>query len=248
MHEVMTSQFWLGLGAIVWVNIILSGDNAVVIALAARSLPQKQQKQAVFWGAAAAVVLRVVLTVVAVELLRLPYLKIIGGALLFWIALKLLMPEDDDGDDVVSSSHLMGAIKTILIADLVMSLDNVIAVAAVAKGSFMLLVLGLLISIPLVVYGATMLMVLMDRYPVIITVGAALIGFVAGEMMVTDPVVVGWFEQTAHWMVDLEVLNVAGHKLEVSVAGLMGAILVVVAGKWLARRKRAKGEDRAAGA
>jgi YjbE family integral membrane protein len=248
MQEVMTSQFWLGLGAIVWVNIILSGDNAVVIALAARSLPEKQQKQAVFWGAAAAVVLRVVLTVVAVELLRLPYLKIIGGALLFWIALKLLMPEDDDGDDVVSSSHLVGAIKTILIADLVMSLDNVIAVAAVAKDSFMLLVLGLLISIPLVVYGATMLMKLMARYPAIITVGAALIGFVAGEMMVTDPVVIGWFEQSAYWMVDLEVLNVAGHKLEVSVAGLIGAILVVVAGKWLARRKQAKTEDRAAGA
>src|SRR5215467_482776 len=246
MHEVMTSQFWLGLGAIVWVNVILSGDNAVVIALAARALPEKQQKQAVFWGAAAAVVLRIVLTVVAVELLRLPYLKIIGGALLLWIALKLLMPEDNDGDDVVSSSHLMGAIKTILIADLVMSLDNVIAVAAVAKGSFVLLVLGLLISIPLVVYGATMLMRLMDRYPAIITIGAALIGFVAGEMAVTDPVVIGWFEQSAHWMVDLEVLNVAGHALEVSVAGLMGAVLVVVVGKWLGQRKQTRGQDRAA--
>ena len=246
MHEVMTSQFWLGLGAIIWVNIILSGDNAVVIALAARSLPQKQQKQAVFWGAAAAVVLRVVLTVVAVELLRLPYLKLVGGALLFWIALKLLIPEDDGGDDVTSSSHLMGAIKTILIADLVMSLDNVIAVAAVAKGSFVLLVLGLLISIPLVVYGATMLMRLMDRYPAIITVGAALIGFVAGEMAVTDPVAIGWFEQNAHWMVDLEVLAVAGYRLEVSVAGLIGAILVVVVGKWLAQRKHANTEDRAA--
>src|SRR5215467_7484921 len=247
MHEVMTSQFWLGLGAIVWVNVILSGDNAVVIALAARALPEKQQKQAVFWGAAAAVVLRIVLTVVAVELLRLPYLKLVGGALLFWIALKLLIPEDDGGDDVTSSSHLMGAIKTILIADLVMSLDNVIAVAAVAKGSFILLVLGLLISIPLVVYGATMLMVLMDRYPAIIAVGAALIGFVAGEMVVTDPVVISWLEQHAHWMVDLEVLDVAGHKLEVSVAGLIGAFLVVVAGKWLARRKQAKTENRAAG-
>jgi len=246
MHEVMTSQFWLGLGAIVWVNIILSGDNAVVIALAARSLPEKQQKQAVFWGAAAAVVLRIVLTVVAVELLRLPYLKLVGGALLFWIALKLLIPEDDGGDDVTSSSHLMGAIKTILIADLVMSLDNVIAVAAVAKGSFILLVLGLLISIPLVVYGATMLMRLMDRYPAIITIGAALIGFVAGEMAVTDPVVIGWFEQSAHWMVDLEVLNVAGHALEVSVAGLMGAVLVVVVGKWLGQRKQTRGQDRAA--
>jgi YjbE family integral membrane protein len=246
MHEVMTSQFWLGLGAIIWVNIILSGDNAVVIALAARSLPEKQQKQAVFWGAAAAVVLRIVLTLVAVELLRLPYLKLVGGALLFWIALKLLIPEDDGGDDVTSSSHLMGAIKTILIADLVMSLDNVIAVAAVAKGSFMLLVLGLLISIPLVVYGATMLMRLMDRYPAIITVGAALIGFVAGEMAVTDPVVIGWFERSGHWMIDLEVLSLSGYKLEVSVAGLIGAVLVVVVGKWLAQRKQTKSEGRTA--
>ena len=246
MHEVMTSQFWLGLGAIIWVNIILSGDNAVVIALAARSLPEKQQKQAVFWGAAAAVLLRIVLTLVAVELLRLPYLKLVGGALLFWIALKLLIPEDDGGDDVTSSSHLMGAIKTILIADLVMSLDNVIAVAAVAKGSFMLLVLGLLISIPLVVYGATMLMRLMDRYPAIITVGAALIGFVAGEMAVTDPVVIGWFERSAHWMIDLEVLSLSGYKLEVSVAGLIGAVLVVVVGKWLAQRKQTKSEGRTA--
>src|SRR5215472_5352188 len=246
MHEVMTSQFWLGLGAIIWVNIILSGDNAVVIALAARSLPEMQQRQAVFWGAADAVFLRIVLPVVAVELLRLPYLKLIGGALLFWIALKLLIPEDDGGDDVTSSSHLMGAIKTILIADLVMSLDNVIAVAAVAKGSFVLLVLGLLISIPLVVYGATMLMRLMDRYPAIITVGAALIGFVAGEMAVTDPVMIGWFEQSARWMIDLEVLSLAGYKLEVSVAGLMGSALVVVVGKWLAQRKHAKAEDRAA--
>ncbi len=243
MQELLTSQFWLGLGAIIWVNIILSGDNAVVIALAARSLAAKQQKQAIFWGAAAAVVLRIVLTIVAVELLRLPYLKLIGGALLFWIAVKLLIPEDGDGDDVASSSHLMGAIKTILIADLVMSLDNVIAVAAVAKGSIVLLVLGLLISIPLVVYGATLLMKLMERYPVIITVGAALIGYVAGEMLVTDPVVIGWFELNAHWMVDFEVFAVFGYKLELSGGGLIGVVLVVVAGKWLA--KKAEGQDKA---
>ncbi len=238
MQELMTSQFWLGLGAIIWVNIILSGDNAVVIALAARSLQAHQQKQAVFWGAAAAVVLRIILTIVAVELLKLPYLKLIGGALLFWIAVKLLVPEDDDGDDVASSSHLLGAIKTILIADLVMSLDNVIAVAAVAKGSIVLLVLGLLISIPLVVYGATLLMKLMDRYPVIVTVGAALIGFVAGEMLVTDPIVIAWFKANAHWMIDFELFSVAGYKLELSTAGLIGAVLVVVAGKWIAGRKR----------
>src|SRR6266481_1858285 len=206
MEELLTSQFWLGLGAIIWVNIILSGDNAVVIALAARSLPAHQQRQAIIWGAGAAVVLRIVLTIVAVELLKLSYLKLIGGALLF------------------------------LIADLVMSLDNVIAVAAVAEGSISLLVLGLVISVPLVVFGATMLMKIMESYPVIITVGAALIGYVSGEMLVTDPVVLEWFKANAHWMVDFELFAVFGHKFELSAAGLIGAGSVVVAGKWLAGR------------
>ena len=237
MEELLTSQFWLGLGAIIWVNIILSGDNAVVIALAARSLPAHQQTKAVIWGAGAAVVLRIVLTIVAVELLKLSYLKLLGGALLFWIAVKLLVPEEDGGDGVRSSSNLIGAIKTILIADLVMSLDNVIAVAAVAKGSITLLVLGLLISIPLVVFGATMLMKLMESYPVIITVGAALIGYVSGEMLVTDPVVVEWFRVNAHWMIDFDLFTVFGHKFELSLAGLIGAASVIVAGKWLARRE-----------
>jgi len=237
MEELLTSQFWLGLGAIIWVNIILSGDNAVVIALAARSLPVHQQRQAVIWGAAAAVVLRIVLTIVAVELLKLPYLKLLGGVLLLWIAVKLLVPEDDGGDGIKSSSNLLAAIKTILIADLVMSLDNVIAVAAVAKGSIVLLVLGLLISIPLVVFGATMLMKLMESYPVIITVGAALIGYVSGEMLVTDPVVVEWFRVNAHWMVDFEVFSLFGRKFELSVAGLVGAVLVVAVGKWLGSRE-----------
>mgnify|MGYP001436797019 CR=1 FL=1 len=237
MEELLTSQFWLGLGAIIWVNIILSGDNAVVIALAARSLPAHQQKKAIIWGAGAAVVLRIVLTIVAVELLKFPYLKLIGGLLLFWIAVKLLVPEDGDDDGFKSSANLLAAIKTILIADLVMSLDNVIAVAAVAKGSILLLVLGLLISIPLVVFGATVLMKLMERYPVIIAVGAALIGYVAGEMLVTDPVVIEWFRAHAHWMVDFEVLSVFGWKLELSAAGLMGAVVVVAVGKWLAGRR-----------
>src|SRR5205809_6910956 len=135
MEELLTSQFWLGLGAIIWVNIILSGDNAVVIALAARCLPVHQQRQAVIWGAAAAVVLRIVLTIVAVELLKLSYLKLLGGVLLVWIAVKLLVPEDDGGNGVRSSSNLMAAMKTILIADLVLSLASVCAVAAVAQGS-----------------------------------------------------------------------------------------------------------------
>lgn len=238
MQELMTAQFWLGLGGIIWVNIILSGDNAVVIALAARSLPQRQQKLAILWGAAAAVVLRIILTIVAVEMLKLSFLKLIGGALLFWIAVKLLVPEGDGDGDVKSSEHLIGAIKTILIADLVMSLDNVIAVAAVAKGSILLLVLGLVISIPLVVFGATMLMKVMERYPVIITVGAALIGYVAGEMLVTDPTVLEWFKLNAHWMIDFEIFSVYGHKFELSAAGLIGAAVVVAAGKWLAGRKK----------
>src|SRR5215213_2930227 len=222
MAEVVTAQFWIGLMTIIWVNIILSGDNAVVIALAARGLPPHQQKKAIFWGAGAAVALRIVLTLVAVELLKFPYLKLIGGALLLWIAVKLLVPEDDAGEGIDSSSNLFAAIKTILIADLVMSLDNVIGVAAAAKGSVLLLVLGLLISIPLVIFGATMLMKLMERYPIIITLGAAILGWVSGEMAVTDPVVMEWVEANArylHW-----------------IAPAVGAIFVVVLGKWLAGR------------
>jgi len=227
MAEVMTPQFWAGLATIIWVNIILSGDNAVVIALAARSLPPHRQKKAVLWGAGAVVVMRIILTIIAVELLKLPFLKIIGGLLLLWIAVKLLMPEDG-GEDIEGSDNLMQAIKTILIADLVMSLDNVIAVAAAAKGSVLLLVLGLAISIPLVVFGATLLMTLMERYPIIITIGAAILGWVAGEMLITDPVLVDWISTEMRWIhVRLP---------EVTWAEIAGAALVVVLGKWLAAR------------
>jgi len=236
LNELQTAAFWTGLLAIIWVNIILSGDNAVVIALAARSLPARQQTQAVIWGAGAAVVLRIILTIVAVELLKLPWLKLIGGALLLWIAVKLLVPENGGEGDIESSDNLWAAIKTILIADLVMSLDNVIAVAAVAKGSIVLLILGLAISIPLVIFGATMLMKLMGRFPVIVTIGAALIGFVAGEMLVTDPVVVVWFTANAHWMIDFEVFSILGAKLELSGAGLIGAAIIVAVGKWIGKR------------
>lgn len=236
MAEVMTAQFWIGLMTIIWVNIILSGDNAVVIALAARSLPKDQQNKTIFWGAIAAVVLRIILTLFVVALLQYPYLRIVGGLLLFWIAVKLLIPEHDD-DDIESSVNVLQAIKTILIADLVMSLDNVIAVAAAAKGSIMLLVLGLLISIPLVVYGATMLMKLMVRYPNIITIGAALIGYVSGEMPVTDPVVVEWFEINARWLIGFEVFAVGEVRLKLSVAGLIAGAFVVALGKSLAARR-----------
>src|SRR6266705_2790849 len=191
LEEFLTQAFWIGLLKIIGVNIILSGDNAVVIALAARSLPPKQQNLAIFWGAGAAIILRIILTLFAVALLSLPWLKLVGGVLLFWIGVKLLIPEDDD-PDIKAHEHLMSAIKTILVADLVMSLDNVIAVAAAAGGSIVLLILGLAISIPLVIFGATLLVKLMDRFPVIITIGAGLIGWVAGEMLVADLALQPW--------------------------------------------------------
>src|SRR3979490_701806 len=174
LEYLASAEFWVGLAKIIGVNIIQSGDNAVVIALAARSLPPRQQKLAIFWGAGAAIVLRIVLTLFAVALLALPWLKLIGSLLLFWIGIKLLIPEDDD-PQIKAHEHLMSAIKTILIADLVMSLDTVIAAAAAAGGSVVLLVLGLAISIPLVIFGATLLIKLMERYPVIITIRAGLI-------------------------------------------------------------------------
>jgi YjbE family integral membrane protein len=186
MDMLQTAEFWIGLLKIIWINIILSGDNAVVIALAARGLPAEQQKKAIMFGSGAAVVLRIALTVVAAKLLALSFLQIVGGILLLWIGTQLLHGEDEEEGEGKEHSGLMTAIRTILIADLVMSLDNVIAVAAAAKGSMTLLVLGLAISIPLVIFGSQLMIKLMDRFPVIITLGAALIGWVGGETIVSD--------------------------------------------------------------
>ncbi len=239
MEEIASQVFWIGLAKIIGVNVVLSGDNAVVIALAARRLPPGQQKLAILWGAGAAVVLRVVLTLFAVALLSLPWLKLAGGLLLFWIGVRLLVPENG-GEDVSAADNLMAAIRTILIADLVMSLDNVIAVAAAAGGSLTLLVLGLAISIPLVVFGATLLVTLMQRYPAIVTVGAALIGLVAGEMLVTDPVVLGWAQEHLAGCFELEGAKPTLHGVSLElVCGAFGAALVVVWGTWLARRHEA---------
>src|SRR5574342_551150 len=234
LNELQTAAFWVGLWQIILVNIVLSGDNAVVIALAARSLPPRQQKQAVFWGAGAAVIMRIILTVIAVEMLKWPWLKLIGAALLLWIAVKLLLPEDGDGDDVESSDNLWSAIKTILIADLVMSLDNVIAVAAAADSAaptpdmvamkYTLLILGLAISIPIVIFGSTLMLKLMERWPVIITLGGALLGWIAGEMMVTDPAIDAWVEHNAAWLEQWRV------------AAIVGAVIVIVVGTLIAKR------------
>jgi len=235
LNELQTVAFWAGLWQIILINIVLSGDNAVVIALAARSLPPKQQKAAIFWGAGAAVVMRIILTVFAVALLTYPWLKLVGAVLLLWIAVKLLLPEDGGEGDVESSDNLWAAIKTILIADLVMSLDNVIAVAAAARGSLTLLILGLAISIPLVIVGATLLMKIMERWPIIITIGAALLGYVAGEMAATDPALDGWLR--LHFTYVEDVAMVGGVSLKL-ICGIVGAVLVVAAGKWLAARAK----------
>jgi YjbE family integral membrane protein len=217
-----TAEFWIGLLKIIWINIILSGDNAVVIALAARTLPPHQQRMAVLWGSGAAVVLRILLTVVAAQLLALSYLQIIGGLLLLWIGVQLLS-EEDEGDEGEVKHHatLMSAVRTILIADLVMSLDNVIAVAAAAQGSTVLLILGLAISIPLVIFGSTLMIKLMERFPIIIVLGAGLIGWVGGETIVGDNVLKE-FTQANHW------LHYAG--------AVAGAVFVIVVGKALQAR------------
>jgi YjbE family integral membrane protein len=186
MEILQSADFWIGLLKIIWINIILSGDNAVVIALAARSLPPHQQTKAVFFGSGAAVVLRILLTVVAAKLLALPYLQIVGGLLLLWIGVQLLGDEDEEEGEAKEYGTLMAAVRTILIADLVMSLDNVIAVAAAAKGSLTLLILGLAISIPLVIFGSTLMIKLMERFPIIVVLGAGLIGWVGGETIVSD--------------------------------------------------------------
>lgn len=223
-----SSAFWFALGSIILTNIVLSGDNAVVIALAARNLPKRQQKRAIFWGSTGAIVLRIVLTIAAVKLLALPYLKTIGALLLGYIGVKLLTEAEDEA----SGHHgqrdgLWPTVQTILIADFVMSLDNVVAVAAAAeKGppgtTFLLLVLGLGLSVPLIVFGSTLLVGVMARFPVIVTLGAALLGYLAGGMLVTDPVDAVWFE---HAMPQADL-----------VVGGLGALLVVMVGRWLARR------------
>lgn len=225
MEFLQDPVFWVGLLKIIWINIILSGDNAVVIALAARSLPPAQQKKAVLFGSGAAVVLRIVLTVVAVQLLALPYLQIVGGLLLLWIGTQLLGDGDEDEGESKEYGSLMAAVRTILIADLVMSLDNVIAVAAAAKGSTTLLILGLAISIPLVIFGSTLMIRLMERFPIVVTFGAALIGWVGGETIISDNVLKPLVEDL-HW------LHYAGPAL--------GAACVLGAATLLARRGSAQ--------
>ncbi|MCL1961865.1 MAG: TerC family protein [Desulfovibrionaceae bacterium] len=222
MEFLFTPGFWIGLFKIVWLDILLSGDNAVVIALAARSLPPAQQRRAVALGAGAAVVQRILLTLVAAWLLQLPWLQIIGGLLLLWIGIQLFNENGGEERSQKTRGSLWAAVRTILLADLVMSVDNVIAVAAAAQGNTALLILGLAISIPLVIFGSTLIIRLMDRFPFIVVAGAALIGWVAGETMVGDAAL-KHITADHHWM----------HYA----AAALGALLVVTVGK--ARAKTA---------
>ena len=230
--DITSPAFWGALGSILVANILLSGDNAVVIALAARSLPPHQQKKAIVWGSGAAIVMRIGLTILAAEMLRWPWLKIIGGLLLLYIGIGLLADggDDDEGDlgKDDGNASMAAAVRTILVADLVMSLDNVLAVAAAAKGNNTLLVIGLAISIPLIIFGSTLLLKVMERFPIIITLGGALLGFLAGEMIMTDPGVTARFGQPSSTAIDA--------------AGALGAVIVVAIGLYLQKRQAAKAD------
>jgi YjbE family integral membrane protein len=199
-----TTTFWVGLGKIVWVNLLLSGDNAVVIALAARGLPERQQNRAVFLGSAAAILIRVLLTLFAVQLLQLPYLKMIGAVLLLWIGVNLLRDNEDSENHIKEGSTVLAAIRTILLADLVMSLDNVMGVAGAAQGAAspeirdILIIFGLGLSIPIVIWGSGIVLKIMERLPIVVVLGAMLLGWIAGEMFARETLIENLLGATAY--------------------------------------------------
>jgi YjbE family integral membrane protein len=227
MLEMLAStQFWVDVFKIIVIDLLLSGDNAVVIALACRNLPDAQRKKGIMYGVGGAIGLRIVLTFFAVSLLSLPYLKLVGALLLLWIGVKLILPEEEHGEgNIKADTHLWGAVKTIIIADFVMSLDNVLGVAGAAHGNATLLVFGLLVSIPLIAWSSQLVLKLIDRFPFIIYAGGALLGYVAGEMLAGETLFKAWLEaqHVLHWVIP---------------AGC--ALLVLLVGKWLAARKTAK--------
>jgi YjbE family integral membrane protein len=239
--DLTSAAFWIAVGQIILIDIVLSGDNAVVIALACRKLPAAQRIKGIVWGTAGAIVLRVVLIFFALTLLAIPYLKLVGAALLLWIGVKLLLPEDDDAHgNVESSEKLWGAIKTVIVADLVMSVDNVIAIAGAAQATggnhqMPLVIFGLLVSIPIIVGGSQMVIALMDRFPSIITLGGMLLGWIAGTMAVGDPALAAHLPAASPGQAAPE----AGAALRYG-AGIVGALLVLLVGKFVAARAQAK--------
>ena len=228
MEELMTATFWLAVGQIIMIDILLGGDNAVVIALACRNLPPKQRTQGIIYGTIGAIVLRVILIAFALALLTVPYLKLVGAVLLLWIGVKLLMPEGDDDHNISSSDKLWSAVKTVIIADLVMSVDNVLAIAGAAQGAgeshqLPLVIFGLLVSIPIIVWGSTFVLKLMERFPFVITLGAMLLGWIAGQMAYTDPAIKAYLPASAVWSYG---------------AAVAGALLVLAMGKLLQNRPK----------
>ena len=237
MEMLATPEFWIAVGQIILIDILLGGDNAVVIALACRSLPPQQRTKGIIWGTAGAIVLRVILIFFALTLLQIPFLKIVGALLLVWIGVKLLLPEDEGGGhgDIAASDKLWGAVKTVIVADLVMSVDNVIAIAGAAESAggdhtMPLVIFGLLVSIPIIVWGSQLVLKLMDRFPLIITAGGMLLGWIAGTMAVTDPALAGWMPTDG--ADKPQVLDSVRYG-----AGLAGALLVYALGKWFASRR-----------
>jgi YjbE family integral membrane protein len=232
MDQFMHADFWIAVGQIIMIDILLGGDNAVVIALACRGLPPAQRTKGIIWGTAGAIVLRVILIFFALTLLAIPYLKLVGAALLVWIGIKLLMPQDgDEHGNIQSSDKLWAAVRTVIVADLVMSLDNVIAIAGAAEGAggdhkMPLVIFGLLVSIPIIVWGSQFVIKLMDRFPIVITLGGMLLGWIAGTMAVGDPALATVFQQTH---------GEAAPMVRYS-AGITGALLVLIVGLLLRKR------------
>lgn len=238
MEAFLTPTFWIAVGQIILIDILLGGDNAVVIALACRKLPPAQRTKGIIWGTAGAIILRVILIFFALTLLAIPYLKIVGAILLVWIGVKLLVPDEDGHGDISASDKLWAAVKTIIVADLVMSVDNVIAIAGAAQGAgehqMVLVIFGLVVSIPIIVWGSQLVIKLMDRFPMIITAGGMLLGWIAGTMAVTDPAIVQYMPLASE-LVEGKVPDVAA-----SVrygAGIAGALLVLAIGALIKRRR-----------
>ncbi len=229
--DFLTTMHWGAVLQIIIIDILLGGDNAVVIALACRNLPREQRMKGILWGTAGAIILRVVLIAFAVVLLQVPFLKLVGGLLLLWIGVKLLVPEEEDEHgNIASATTLWSAVKTIIIADFVMSLDNVIAIAGAAQQAdpdhqMGLVIFGLLVSIPLIVWGSTLVLRLIERFPVVVTLGGALLGWIAGGMMITDPISVSWLGG--------EPSDALKYSAEIA-----GAVLVVVLGKVIGARRK----------
>ena len=227
MEQFMTPEFWVAVGQIIMIDILLGVDNAVVIALACRKLPPAQRTKGIIWGTAGAIILRVILIFFALTLLAIPFLKLVGAILLVWIGIKLIAPDDEGGHDIQASDKLWAAIKTIIVADLVMSVDNVIAIAGAAEGAggdhkMPLVIFGLIVSIPIIVWGSRFVLKLMDRFPIVITLGAALLGWIGGDMLVGDVLLKPYLTAAPTWL----------HYVTAAV----GALLVVAVGTWLARR------------